>query len=79
MSTKSKKRGYIPSKESMTKAVYHAMVIFLWAFCCEFSPEQEMLDRLSKQLASVRESVMCGSLTIPQIRKALMDDYGVET
>lgn len=78
MSTKSKKR-YQPSKESMTKATYHAMVIFLWAFCCEFSPEQEMLDRLSRQLVSVRGSVMCGALTISQIRKALWDDYGVIT
>ena len=79
MSTKSKKRGYIPSKESMTKAVSHALVIFLWAFCCEFSPEGEMLERLSRQLQSVRDSVMCGALTIPQIRKALREDYGVET
>ena len=77
MSGKSKKRGYIPSQESMTKAVGNALVIFLWAFCSEFSPEQEMLDRLSHQLTSVRESVMCGALTIPQIKKALDDDYGV--
>ena len=79
MSGKSKKRGYIPSQESMTKAVSHALVIFLWAFCSEFSPESEMMERLSKQLKSVRDSVMCGALTIPQIRKALREDYGVET
>ena len=38
-----------------------------------------MLERLSRQLKSVRDSVMAGSLTIPQIRKALREDYGVET
>lgn len=76
MSSKSKKR-YTPD-QSITKAVSDAFYIFLWSFCCEFSPDIELLNRLSIQMRSVRESVVCGALTIPQIRKAIHDDYGLE-
>ena len=76
MSGKSKKK---PNRDmSMTKAVSNALVIFMWAFVSEFSPEMDMVDRFKHQVYSVRDSVLKGSLTIPQIRKALKDDYDVE-
>lgn len=76
MSSKSKKR--YTTDQSLTKAVSNAFYIFLWSFCEEFSPDIEVLNRLSAQMKNVRESVMCGALTIPQIRKAIKDDYGLE-
>ncbi len=63
---------------SLTKAVSNALVIFMWAFVSEFSPEADQFERLKKEVFSVRDSVLAGSLTIPQIRKALKDDYNVE-
>lgn len=76
MSSKSKKR---PTRElTLNKAVSHAMVIFIWAFASEFSPEQEQFDRLAREVANVRDSVLKGALTIPDIRKALKDEYDWE-
>lgn len=76
MSSKSKKK---PTQQmTLNKAVTHAMVIFIWAFASEFSPEQEVFDRLVREVANVRDSVIKGSLTIPAIRKALKDDYNWE-
>ena len=76
MSSKSKKRPSYPM--TLTKAVSHALVIFLWAFCTAFSPSPEAFDRLKAEVESVRDSVLCGALTIPQIRKAIRDEYGWE-
>ena len=76
MSGKSKKKPTYMM--SLTKAVSNALVIFMWAFCAEFSPSQEAFDRLKNEVQSVRDSILCGSLTIPQVRKALKDDYGWE-
>ena len=76
MSSKSKRK---PQRQSLNKAVSHALLIFLWAFCEEFSPELENLERLSKQITSVRESIDCGALTIGGIRDALMTEYGLKT
>lgn len=76
MSGKSKKK---PTKQmTLNKAVSHALVIFLWAFASEFSPDKDAFDRLAKEVKSVRDSVLCGALTIPDIRKALNDEYGWE-
>lgn len=76
MSTKSKKR---PTREmTLYKAVSHALVIFMWAFASEFSPEQEAFSRLAHEVANVRDSVRCGALTIPDIKKALKDEYDWE-
>ena len=76
MSGKSKKR---PTRElTLNKAVSHAMVIFIWAFASEFSPEQEQFDRLAREISSVRDSILCGALTIPEIRRALKQDYDWE-
>lgn len=75
MSSKSKKR---PSQEqTYTKAVTNALAIFLYAFCDEFSPEQENIDRVAHCVTTTRDSVLSGSLTIPNLRKALKEDYGV--
>ena len=74
MSGKSRKKK--PTYEmSMTKAVSRALIIFTWAFVSEFSPEPEMMERLRDQIISVRDSILCGDLTIAEVRKALKDDY----
>lgn len=76
MSSKSKKK---PSHDmSMNKAITNALIIFLWAFCAEFSPDPELVERMKHQISSVRESVMKGSLTIANLRKALKEDYDWE-
>ena len=75
MSSKSKKR---PSQgQTLTKAVNNALAIFLYAFCDEFSPEQENIDRVAHCVAVTRDSVLAGSLTVPNLKKALEEDYGV--
>ena len=76
MSSKSKKK---PTYEmSLRKAVDHALVIFMWAFVTGFDSTGEQFETLKHEIQSVRDSVIAGSLTIPQIRKALREDYGVE-
>lgn len=76
MSSKSKKK---PSYEmSLTKAVGNALVIFMWGFCCAFQPDKETLEILKHEVYSIRDSINAGALTIPQIRKALKDEYGWE-
>ena len=76
MSGKSRKK---PTREmSMNKAITNALVIFVWALVSEFSPDPDMLDRVKRQIQSVRDSVISGALTIPEIRKALKDDYNWE-
>jgi hypothetical protein len=76
MSNKSRKK---PTYEmSLTKAVSNALVIFMWGFCCAFQPDGETMEILKHEIFSTRDSVLSGALTIPQIRKALRDEYGVE-
>lgn len=76
MSGRSKKR---PARElTLNKAVSQAMLIFVWAFASEFSPEQSQFDRLAREISSVRDSILCGALTIPDIRRALKQDYDWE-
>lgn len=75
MSSRSKKRS---PEMSIQKAISSALVIFMWAFLTEFSAEFDDVVRLGKEIMSVRESINCGALTIPQLRKAILDDYGLE-
>ena len=76
MSSKSKKRQTY--EMSLRKAVDNALVIFMWAFVTGFDSTGEQFETLKHEIQSVRDSVIAGSLTIPQIRKALREDYGVE-
>lgn len=73
---KTKKRPSYP--QTLNKAVSNALVIFVWAYCTAADPKLEHLEELKRQITSVRESVLCGALTIPQLRKALKDEYNVE-
>lgn len=76
MSSKSKKK---PTHEmSLSKAINYALVIFVWAFVSAFDPTGEQFDRLKQEVQSVRDSVMCGALTIGQIHKALKDEFDIE-
>jgi hypothetical protein len=63
---------------SINKAIDAALVIFLWAFCTGFSPEFEAIEKVGREIRSVRESINSGALTIPQLRKALKDEYDLE-
>jgi hypothetical protein len=63
---------------SINKAIDAALVIFLWAFCTGFSPEFEAIEKVGREIRSVRESINSGALTIPQLRKALKDEYELE-
>lgn len=76
MSSKSRKKPTYTM--SLTKAVGNALVIFMWAFISAFNPTEEQIEQLRHEVQSIRDSVLCGALTIPQIRKALKDDYNVE-
>lgn len=75
MSSKSKRRS---PDMSVNRAIDAALCIFLWAFCTGFSPEFDAIEKVGREIRSVRDSVNKGALTIPQIRKALKDDYGLE-
>lgn len=75
MSSKSKRRS---PDLSVNKAIDSALTIFLWAFCTGFSPEFDAIEKVGHEIRSVRDSVNKGSLTIPQIRKALKDEYDLE-
>ena len=77
MSSKSRKK-HPDRRTSLNKAVSNALVIFIWAFVSEFSPDEAMVERVKHQVESVRDSVIKGALTVPQIRKALLEDYGWE-
>ena len=63
---------------SINKAIDAALTIFLWAFCTGFSPEFDAIEKVGREIRSVRDSVNKGALTIPQIRKALKDEYDLE-
>lgn len=73
-----KKRKKPTPEMTLNKAASNALVIFMWAFASEFSPEEEAFLRLGKEVANVRDSVLRGALTIPQIRKAMKDEYNWE-
>lgn len=75
MSNKSKRTN---ERVSINKAIDAALTIFLWAFCTGFSPEFDALEKVGREIRSVRDSVNSGALTIPQIRKALKDEYNLE-
>ena len=76
MSNKSKRRP--TDNVSINKAIDAALTIFLWAFCTGFSPEFDTIEKVGREIRSVRDSVNSGALTIPQIRKALKDEYDLE-
>lgn len=75
MSNKSKRTN---ERVSINKAIDAALTIFLWAFCTGFSPEFDAIEKVGREIRSVRDSVNSGALTIPQLRKALKDDYDLE-
>ena len=75
MSNKSKKRT---PQMSLHRAVDSALVIFIWAYATCFDPTLDKIHELHREIVSVRDSVNCGALTIPQLRKALKDDYDIE-
>ena len=75
MSSKSKRPA---ERVSINKAIDAALTIFLWAFCTGFSPDFDAIDKVGREIRSVRESINSGALTIPQIRKALKDEYDLE-
>lgn len=78
MSSKSRKPKKATYEMSLTKAVSNALVIFMWGFCCAFQPDKETMDILKHEIFSVRDSINAGALTIPDIKKALKDDYDWE-
>lgn len=76
MSSKSKKRP--PRSMSITRGIDWALAIFLYAFCDEFSSETDALDRLRRSVQSTRDSVIAGTLSLAEIRRALKDDFDLE-
>ena len=72
MSNKSKRRS---PDMSVNKAIDAALTIFLWAFCTGFSPEFDAIEKVGREIRSVRDSVNSGALTIQQIKKAIEDEY----
>lgn len=72
MSSKSKRRA---PDVSVNKAIDAALTIFLWAFCTGFSPDIDDIEKVGREIRSVRDSINKGALTIPQLRKALEDEY----
>ena len=72
MSNKSKRTN---ERVSINKAIDAALTIFLWAFCTGFSPDFDAIEKVGREIRSVRDSVNKGALTIPQLRKALEDEY----
>ena len=75
MSSKSKRK---PKDVSMHKAVSIAMTIFVWAWMECFHPSQEDVNKLSAEVANIRESVATGNLNIWMVRDAIKDEFGWE-
>lgn len=75
MSSKSKRK---PKDVSMHKAVSIAMMIFVWAWMSCFNPTQEDVNKLSAEVASIRESVGSGNLNVWMVRDAIKDEFGWE-
>ena len=62
----------------MHKAVSVAMTIFVWAWMSCFHPTQEDVNRLSAEVANIRESVGNGNLNVRMGRDAIQDELGWE-
>lgn len=75
MSSKSKRK---PKDVSMHKAVSIAMTIFVWAWMECFHPSQEAVNKLSAEVANIRESVNSKNLNILEVRDAIKDEFGWE-
>lgn len=75
MSSKSKRK---PKDVSMHKAVSIAMTIFVWAWMECFHPSQEDVNKLSAEVANIRESVNSKNLNILEVRDAIKDEFGWE-
>ena len=75
MSSKSKRK---PKSFSMHKAVSIAMTIFVWAWMSCFHPSQEDVNKLSAEVANIRESVGNGNLNAWMGRDAKKEEYGSE-
>ena len=75
MSSKSKRK---PKSFSMHKAVSVAMTIFVWAWMSCFHPTQEDVNKLSAEVANIRESVGNGNLNVWMVRDAIKDEFGWE-
>ena len=84
MSSKSKRK---PKDVSMHKAVSIAMTIFVWAWMSCFHPSQEDVNKLSAEVANIRESVATGNiresvatgnLNVWMVRDAIKDEFGWE-
>lgn len=75
MSSKSKRK---PRDVSMHKAVSIAMTIFVWAWMECFNPTQEDVNKLSAEVANIRESVNSKNLNIREVRDAIKDEFGWE-
>lgn len=76
MSSKSKKHR--PERVSMTKAVTAAEVMFVWAWMDALHPTQEDVNKLSAEVANIRESVGSGNLNVWMVRDAIKDEFGWE-
>lgn len=72
MSSKSKRK---PKSFSMHKAVSVAMTIFVWARMECFHPSQEDVNKLSAEVANIRESVNSHNLNIWEVRDAIKDEF----
>ena len=75
MSSKSKRK---PKDFSMHKAVSVAMTIFVWAWMECFRPSQEDVNKLSAEVANIRESVNSHNLNIWEVKEAIKDEFGWE-
>ena len=75
MSSKSKRK---PIDVSMHKAVSIAMTIFVWAWMSCFNPTQDDVNKLSAEVANIRESVGNGNLNVWMVRDAIKDEFGWE-
>ena len=73
MSSKSKRK---PKSFSMHKAVFVAMTIFVWAWMECFHPSQDDVNKLSAEVANIRESVGNGNLNVWMVRDAIKDEFG---
>ena len=73
MSSKSKKR---PPSVTINKAIRAALTMFLWAYCEIHDPDTDTMERMSREIQNVQESVATGRLSIRDIEEALYDERG---
>jgi len=76
MSSKSKRRP--TQNQTIGKAIDNALTLFLWAYLTVHGDDRDEVERMRLEIANVRDSVIKGALTIPQLRKAIKDEYGWE-